>query len=142
MAKKPPSPQSARYRRTRAAHRDETAEDYVEAVARLVRERGSARVGELAAHMGVSHVTVSKTISRIARAGLVSSLPYRGVTLTPEGLRMARRSAQRHQTVLDFLRALGVPEAQAQIDAEGIEHHVSSATIAAMRRMARSHGNR
>jgi DtxR family manganese transport transcriptional regulator len=39
--------------------------------------------------------------------------------------------------VLEFLLALGVPKRQAEIDAEGIEHHVSSATLRCMRRFAR-----
>jgi DtxR family manganese transport transcriptional regulator len=33
--------------------------------------------------------------------------------------------------VLDFLLALGVDERTAQLDAEGIEHHVSPATLGA-----------
>jgi DtxR family manganese transport transcriptional regulator len=33
--------------------------------------------------------------------------------------------------VVAFLRALGVPDATAQTDAEGIEHHVSPETLAA-----------
>jgi DtxR family manganese transport transcriptional regulator len=47
---------------------------------------------------------------------------------------MADKSRQRHQLVLDFLRALGVSEERAQADAEGIEHHVSQETLSAMER--------
>jgi DtxR family manganese transport transcriptional regulator len=36
--------------------------------------------------------------------------------------------------VLEFLRALGVEERTAQIDAEGIEHHISPETLAAFKR--------
>jgi DtxR family manganese transport transcriptional regulator len=36
--------------------------------------------------------------------------------------------------VLAFLRALGIDESTARIDAEGIEHHVSPATLRAMER--------
>jgi DtxR family transcriptional regulator, manganese transport regulator len=125
---------SARFRRTRAAHRDETAEDYVEAILQIARERGEARVRDLATFMGVSHVTVTRIISRLADEGLVATDPYKPVSLTPAGRRLATRVRQRHQTVLRFLHALGVPARQAEIDAEGIEHHVSDATIKAMRR--------
>ena len=38
------------------------------------------------------------------------------------------------ETLGEFLRKLGVDEATAQADAEGIEHHVSPATLRAMRR--------
>jgi DtxR family manganese transport transcriptional regulator len=123
-----------RFQRTRAAHKDETAEDYVEAVAQLILEAGEARVGELARIMGVSHVTVSKTVARLAERRLVNAPAYKPITLTPAGRKLAERAAERHVVVLAFLRKLGVREEQAQIDAEGIEHHVSGATIAAMQR--------
>lgn len=133
-----PSPDDpARFRGTRAAHKDETAEDYVEAVAQLVEQRGEARVRDLAAMMGVSHVTVTRIVARLAREGLVSTTPYRPIELTPQGRRLANRARRRHQDVLAFLLALGVPPRQAAIDAEGIEHHVSDATIRAMRAMVR-----
>jgi DtxR family transcriptional regulator, manganese transport regulator len=126
--------QSARFRSTRAAHRDETAEDYVEAIMQLMETRGEARVRDLSKMMGVSHVTVTRIVARLAREGLVESQPYRPVGLTPAGRRLADRIRERHQVVLGFLRALGVPARQAEIDAEGIEHHVSEATIRAMRK--------
>src|SRR6187401_2504675 len=83
--------QSARFRSTRAAHRDETAEDYVEAVMQIATERGQARVRDLAALMGVSHVTVTRIVARLAREGLVESRRHRPVSLTPAGRRMADR---------------------------------------------------
>jgi DtxR family manganese transport transcriptional regulator len=126
-----------RFRGTRAAHKDETAEDYVEAVAHLIETRGEARVRDLSAMMGVSHVTVTRIVARLSRAGLLATEPYRPVTLTPKGRRLAEQARQRHADVLAFLTALGVPRRQAEIDAEGIEHHVSDATIRAMRGMAR-----
>src|SRR5262249_39920355 len=81
--------QSARFRRTRAAHRDETAEDYAEAIARIAGERGEARVRDLAALMGVSHVTVTRGGARLARGGLVESGRPRPLVLTPKGKRLA-----------------------------------------------------
>ncbi|MCF5930885.1 transcriptional regulator MntR, partial [Xanthomonas perforans] len=57
--------------------------------------------------------------------------PYRGVFLTPAGEALAASSRQRHQIVERFLLALGIDEATARRDAEGIEHHVSEATVAA-----------
>lgn len=79
-------------------------------------------------------MTVTRIVARLAREGLVESQPYRPVGLSPAGRRLADRIRERHQVVLGFLRALGVPARQAEIDAEGIEHHVSEATIRAMRK--------
>lgn len=128
-------PDPERFRSTRAAHRDETAEDYVEAIAQLIADRGEARVTHLAALMGVSHVTVTRTVTRLQRDGLVTTEPYQPIHLTPAGQRMARAAEKRHQIVLGFLLAAGVNPRQAAIDAEGIEHHVSDATLRALARL-------
>lgn len=125
---------AARFRTTRAAHRDETAEDYVEAVDQLVRDSGEARVRDLARMMGVSHVTVTRIVARLVEAGYLQTVPYKPITLTAEGKKLAARIRHRHEVVLGFLKSIGVPERQAEIDAEGIEHHVSDATIQAMTR--------
>lgn len=120
---------------TRRAHKDETAEDYVEAIAQLIEERGLARVGALAELMGVSHVTVSRIISRLQTEGLVSTEPRQPIELTDLGRAVANDAIEKHKIVLGFLLSIGVHEEQAQIDAEGIEHHVSPETLAALRRL-------
>ncbi|MBX3395554.1 MAG: manganese-binding transcriptional regulator MntR [Phycisphaerae bacterium] len=125
------------HRRTRSDHAREIAEDYVELIDDLIRERGEARAVDVATHLGVTQVTVTKTINRLKREGLVTSKPYRSIFLTNEGKALADFTRERHRTVLDFLIALGVPRADAEIDAEGIEHHLSPRTLEAMRRYSR-----
>ena len=51
---------------------------------------------------------------------------------------MAGRVRARHRVVVDLLLAVGVPRDAAESDAEGIEHHVSEATLAAFARFLRS----
>lgn len=127
------------HRRTRSDHAREIAEDYVELIDDLIREKGEARAVDLAQRLGVTQVTVTKTIERLKKEGLVTSQPYRSVFLTPEGKKLAEFTRARHQCVLEFLIALGVPRGDAEIDAEGIEHHISPRTLDAMRRFARNH---
>src|SRR5215471_14434786 len=62
---------------TRLEHANEIAEDYVEAIADLVSETGEARVVDLAKRLGVTHVTVNRTIARLQKTGFVTSQPYR-----------------------------------------------------------------
>lgn len=127
-----------RFQRTRDDHSRENAEDYVELIDALIQETGEARAVDLAERLGVTHVTVSKTVQRLQREGLVTSQPYRSIFLTEEGKQMAEESRRRHAMVLKFLRALGVPDDVAEADAEGIEHHVSKETLSAMQRFVES----
>jgi DtxR family manganese transport transcriptional regulator len=122
---------------TRREHANEIAEDYVEAIADLVAETGEARVVDLAGRLGVTHVTVNRTIARLQKSGLVTSQPYRAIFLTDQGRNLAAASKSRHQTVVNFLRSLGIPNRVAEKDAEGIEHHVSSDTLAAFKHALR-----
>lgn len=123
---------SASFSKVRQDHAQETAEDYVEAVSDIVHRLGECRVKHLVAHMGVTHVTVSRTVARLESEGLLETAPYRPIRLTAEGERLAAESRRRHTIVLEFLRAIGVPEADAIQDSEGIEHHVGASTLACM----------
>ncbi len=123
-----------RYQRTRDDHSREIAEDYVELIDDLIKEGGEARAVDLASRLGISHVTVSKTVQRLQRDGYVTSQPYRSIFLTDSGRSLAEAARARHDLVLRFLEALGVSGRVAETDAEGIEHHCSVETLAAMRR--------
>jgi DtxR family manganese transport transcriptional regulator len=85
----------------------------------------------------VTHATVAKMIGRLQAAGLVRAQPYRAVFLTEEGRDIAERSRRRHQIVVAALRSIGVSEKTAQADAEGLEHHCSAETLAALERLAK-----
>jgi len=125
----PKKPDSRRHERTRRDHSTETAEDYVEAVADMIDERGECRVVDLARFFAVSHVTVTKTVARLIAAGYLTSEPYRPIKLTRKGRRVANESRRRHKIVYEFLLALGISESVAEVDAEGMEHHVSEETL-------------
>ncbi|MEZ5931983.1 MAG: manganese-binding transcriptional regulator MntR [Alphaproteobacteria bacterium] len=120
-----------RFSRARDVQAQTLLEDYTELIDDLMRERGEARVTDIAARMGVAHPTATKAIARLKREGLAVSRPYRGIFLTDKGADMAKRVRLRHRIVVDLLIAVGVPAEAAEMDAEGIEHHVSEATLAA-----------
>jgi DtxR family manganese transport transcriptional regulator len=126
----PPAEVFRRSRRDRAA---ETAQDYVEAIADLSASLGEARVVDLARRLGVTHVTVNRTLARLKKIRLVNMEPYRAIFLTGAGRKLAEECKQRHETVLAFLQSLGIPDPVAEMDAEGIEHHVSPVTLAAFK---------
>ncbi len=128
-----PGQPAENFRRSRRDHAHETAQDYVEAIADLTASQGEARVTDLARRLGVTHVTVNRTLARLQRVGYVNTQPYRAIFLTDAGRKLAEECKQRHETVLAFLQSLGIPERVAKLDAEGIEHHVSPDTLAAFK---------
>jgi DtxR family transcriptional regulator, manganese transport regulator len=137
--KKRPAPpeRAASFRKTRNDNAAETAQDYVEAVAELLEHEGEARPTDLARMFGVSHVTVIRAVARLQRNGLLTAKPYRSIFLTPKGAALAAECRERHELVVSFLLALGVPAAAAESDAEGMEHHLGAETIAAFRSFLR-----
>ncbi|MBM83513.1 MAG: transcriptional regulator MntR [Planctomycetaceae bacterium] len=126
------------HKRTRRDHATETAEDYVEAVAEIIAKNGECRVVDLAEFFGVSHVTVTRIVARLVGEELLATKPYRPITLTSAGKRLATKSRKRHEIVYAFLLALGVGEETAALDAEGIEHHVSPATLRRLEQLTES----
>jgi DtxR family manganese transport transcriptional regulator len=123
--------QARRFGKTRSAQSAALLEDYVELIDDLLTSNGEARPTDIARRLGVSHATAIKTIARLKRDGLATGRPYRGVFLTQDGQKLAARVRARHRLVVNILLALGVPTEAAEADAEGIEHHVSEATLKA-----------
>jgi len=120
---------SDRFEQVRNARNSETAEDYTEMIADLIRNVGEARAVDLAKHFGVTGPTVNSIIRRLVRDGLVVSKPYRSIFLTDKGKILADYCKKRHEIVYDFLIKIGVNSDTAKNDAEGIEHHVSAETL-------------
>ena len=126
--------QARRFGKARTAQATALLEDYAELIADLLASAGEARPTDIARRLGVSHATAIKAIARLKREGLATARPYRGVFLTETGEHLAARVRARHRLVVDVLLALGVPAEAAEQDAEGIEHHVSAATLTAFSR--------
>lgn len=120
------------HKKVRNDHTYELIEDYLEEVLLL---GGEARVIDLSRHLGVSHVTVIKTVRRIEKLGYLETSPYKSIVLTPKGKILAKKAQARHELVVAFLKKIGVSKKTAEIDAEGIEHHVSDETLKAFKRL-------
>ena len=120
---------SDRFEQVRNARNTETAEDYTEMIADLIRETGEARAVDLAKHFGVTGPTVNSIIRRLVREELVISKPYRSIFLTEKGQTLADYCKKRHEIVYNFLIKIGVNSETAKNDAEGLEHHVSTETL-------------
>jgi DtxR family Mn-dependent transcriptional regulator len=99
---------------------------YLQAVAALKTEKGHARVGDIAGHLGVSKSGVTSMMRALLARGLVAHERYGCVELTPAGQRLAQRTESSRRVLTMFLaEILGVPEDIAGEDACMIEHLVS-----------------
>ena len=135
MFKKNPKIDAKSYIHTRKAHKIELAEDYVELIEDLITKEGEARIVDIANHLGISKATVNQTINRLVKKGLLTSKPYRAVRLTKKGENTAAYVRQRHKIVYDFLIALGLDKETAELDSEGIEHHVGNKTLTKLKNL-------
>jgi DtxR family transcriptional regulator, Mn-dependent transcriptional regulator len=117
----------------RAARRDldalatEAVEDYAKAIYALA-HRGEGPVGTsaLAVRVGVSPASVTAMLKRMHAMKLVTHEPYRGVTLTTAGEKVALEVMRHHRLLEAYLsEALGMPWDRVHDEAEVLEHYIS-----------------
>lgn len=73
------------------------AEDYLEAIYRLQKEKGVAKTTELADALNVVPGSVTNTIQHLRKHGLVKHEPYKGIKLTSKGEKIALGILRRHR---------------------------------------------
>jgi DtxR family transcriptional regulator, Mn-dependent transcriptional regulator len=105
----------------------EAIEDYAKAIYTLSRDRrGPVLNGEVAERLEVTPATATSMLKRLDGLGLVDYLPYRGVTLTPAGERLALEVIRHHRLIEAYLsEALGMPADRVHAEAEVLEHYIS-----------------
>lgn len=117
----------------------ETVEDYLRLIATLQVEGQLPTVGRLSVSLGVTPASVSGTVSRLVREGLLTTTRHR-VILTERGAEAARTIWRRHSLAECFLiDVLKVPWSEVSIEADRLEHTVSTRIE---RRMQELLGNR
>lgn len=112
-------------------------EDYLERILELMTTKGYARVVDIAASLNISQPSVTNMLQRLDAEGLIKYEKYRGLILTDEGEAVARRILERHQLLTNFLTLLGIPAEVREHDIEGMEHHISPATLVAIEVLTR-----
>ena len=111
----------------------ESGQMYLETILVLSEQKANVRSIDVCEYMGFSKPSVSRAISLLRGGGYVVMDADGYLTLTEEGLRVARKIYDRHNLLTDFLVSLGVPEDIASEDACKIEHHISDETFDAIR---------
>ncbi len=104
-------------------------EDYLEEIHVLIRDKGAARVRDVALALNVKMPSVVKAIGELKKLGLATQEPYGNIELTEKGARVASRVLGRHTVIKAFLLKLGVSDRIAEKDACLMEHVLSAETM-------------
>ena len=101
-------------------------EDYAKAIYALERRQGVVSTNALAERLGVTAGSASAMVKRLGELGLAEHRPYRGVSLTEDGRRVALEVIRHHRLLeLYLVQSLGVPWDQVHQEAEVLEHVLS-----------------
>ena len=107
----------------------QSAEDYLERIHELIQEKGYARVVDIASSLAVKQASVTSMVQKLDELGYLNYEKYRGLVLTDKGRAVATRIQKRHETLSRFFSLFGLSAETQQQDIEGIEHHLSPATV-------------
>jgi DtxR family transcriptional regulator, manganese transport regulator len=109
---------------TRKEDRTDRMEDYLEVIFELIQQKGYATTIDISKYLNVSSPSVTKMVQRLGDSGHLKYEKYRGISLTEEGVRVAKSIRERHGLLAEFFKMIGVTGDIANRDAEGIEHHL------------------
>ena len=115
-----------------------TLEDYLETILTLDREKGAARVRDIAENLSVHKSTVSAMLKSLGEKGLISHAPYQVAQLTAEGRRIAEQVASDHSAIKTFLQdVLLLGDATAAENACRMEHVLDRRVVRRLTQFAR-----
>ncbi|MBM3836472.1 MAG: transcriptional regulator MntR [Verrucomicrobia bacterium] len=107
----------------------QSAEDYLERIHELIEEKGYARVVDIASSLRVKQASVTSMVQKLGELGYLNYEKYRGLILTEKGRTVACNIQKRHETLSRFFSLLDLDSDTQKRDIEGIEHHLSPATV-------------
>jgi DtxR family transcriptional regulator, Mn-dependent transcriptional regulator len=111
--------------RTKAPRPSEAIENYAKAIYAL-EQRGEVTNNALAERLGVTPASASSMVKKLHELGLVEHVPYKGMTLTEGGRRVALEVLRHHRLLELYLaESLGVPWDRVHDEAEVLEHVLS-----------------
>ena|SRR5689334_2759431 len=102
-------------------------EDYAKAIYALeTRCHGAVSTNAIAERLNVSAGSASGMLKKLGELGLVDHVPYRGVSLTADGRKVALEVIRHHRLLERYLaEELGVPWDRVHDEAEVLEHVLS-----------------
>jgi len=113
-----------------------SSEDYLETMLLLQESLGYIRSIDIAEHLGVTKPSVSYATKRLRENGYITMEKDGLITLTDDGMSIARKMFQRHKLLTEVFIKMGVDPEVAAEDACKIEHDLSQAIFDAICRLA------
>ncbi len=112
----------------------ESGEMYLETIYLLSRKRNMVRSIDVVEHMGYSKPSVSRAVSVLKANGYLTVEENGALVLTESGRAVGEKIYARHELLTKLLVKLGVDRQIAAEDACKMEHAISDATFAAIRK--------
>ncbi len=106
--------------------KDQSTEDYIKGIYQLQRQGERVTTSALAHLLGIGDGSVSGMVKKLSVKRLVRHEPYRGVSLTESGMKLALNMVRRHRLWEMFLvKYLGYRWDEIHDEAERLEHATS-----------------
>lgn len=112
----------------------ESGQMYLETILVLSRTLTSVRSIDIVEHMGYSKPSVSRAMGLLKNGGFIHVDEDGYITLTDEGREVATKIYERHTILTRALVLLGVDPDTASEDACKMEHAISDASVAAIKK--------
>lgn len=112
----------------------QSAEDYLECILKLSKERPVVRSIDIATEMNYSKPSISVAMKNLRINGYINVDESGFITLTDSGMEIASNIYDRHLILRRWLEFLGIDPEIAEQDACKIEHTLSKETYTALRK--------
>ena len=110
-----------------------SGEMYLESIYVLTKTKPAVRSIDIAEHMNFSKPSVSRAVGLLKEKNYIVVDKDGHITLTEEGLGLAKKIYERHTVLSQTLIALGVDEETAAADACKMEHVISDKSFEALK---------
>ncbi|MDD3766503.1 MAG: metal-dependent transcriptional regulator [Eubacteriales bacterium] len=101
-------------------------EDYLEAIYEIIEEKQGVKAVEVAKRLNVKRSSVTEALKNLSEKNLVNYGRYDVISLTPSGVKVAKKVIEKHKTLYDFFtKILGLTPEEASENACKVEHVIS-----------------
>ncbi|OLA08467.1 MAG: DtxR family transcriptional regulator [Coprobacillus sp. 28_7] len=111
----------------------ESAEDYLERILILKKEKEKVISIDIANSMNYSKPSISRAMKNLRENDYITFEENGEINLTEKGLNIAQKIYERHVLLTNYFMALGVKEETARNDACKVEHDLSEETFNAIK---------